>query len=144
MGFAPAESHPELHATGGLRISGSLLIRERGSGFGIIEGLAVTIDEVIEFQVLDRAATETIIAERLESLSYRLASAQSVAISMDSNLAGFFADRLADERKSLGQLERLLQEAIVLPFSSLRLDRSAGRPTVRVSVESGLVKVAAA
>jgi ATP-dependent Clp protease ATP-binding subunit ClpC len=144
MGFAPAESHPELHATAGLRISGSLLIRERGSGFGIIEGLAVTIDEVIEFQVLDRAATETIIAERLESLSYRLASAQSVAISMDSNLAGFFADRLADERKSLGQLERLLQEAIVLPFSSLRLDRSAGRPTVRVSVESGLVKVAAA
>lgn len=144
MGFAPAESHPEFHATGGLRISGSLLIRERGSGFGLIEGLAATIDEVIEFQVLDRSATEKIIAERLESLSYRLESAQSVAISMDSNLACFFADRLADERKSLGQLERLLQEAIVLPFSSLRLDRSAGRPTVKVSVESGSIKVAAA
>jgi hypothetical protein len=44
---------------------------------------------------------------------------------MDPALASFFADRLAAERKSLAQLERLWQETIVIPFTNLHVDRRA-------------------
>ncbi|HEX8185156.1 MAG TPA: ATP-dependent Clp protease ATP-binding subunit, partial [Blastocatellia bacterium] len=94
FGFIPhSEGGEERHTTGTLRATGSLHLRERGSGFGINESLAATIDEVIEFQVLDRAATEQIIGERLESLRARLESTQRVAIEMDSRLVDFFAQR---------------------------------------------------
>jgi ATP-dependent Clp protease ATP-binding subunit ClpC len=123
--------------------TGSLQLRERGAGFGIIESLAATIDEVIEFQVLDRAATEQIISERLASLIARLKAAQPVNITMDPQLARFFAARLASERKSLAQLERLLQETIIIPFTHLHLDPRAisGRPQVVIAVENESVRV---
>jgi ATP-dependent Clp protease ATP-binding subunit ClpA len=118
-------------------------LRERGSGFGITESLAASIDEVIEFQVLDRAATERIIAERLDALSARLTSSQPVVIKMLPEVAGFFAERLKSEQKSLAQLERLLQEAIIIPFTHLHLDRHAAgaRPEVVISVENQAVRV---
>ena len=101
------------------------------------------IDEVVEFLVLDRGATEKIIAERLEALGARLEAAQPIIIKMDPGLAAFFADRLAAERKSLAQLERLWQETIVIPFTNLHVDRRAigARPEVSVSVEAGAVRV---
>jgi ATP-dependent Clp protease ATP-binding subunit ClpA len=143
VGFAP-ENHDERNATGSLRISGSLHLRERGSAFGIIDSLAATIDEVIEFQVLGREATEKIIGERLEALGSRLESAASLKIEIDSDVSAFFANKLSAERKSLAQLERLLQDAIIIPFTSLRLDRTSGTlPRVRVAVQSGAVKVMA-
>ena len=144
FGFIPrAEGGDERHATGTLRATGSLHIRERGTGFGLNESLATTIDEVIEFQVLDGAATEQIIGERLESLRTRLESAQRVAIEMDPRLVDFFGARLRAERKSLAQLERLLQETIIIPFTHLHLDRRAtgARPAVMISVEDDSVRV---
>jgi len=144
FGFVPHnEGAEDRHATGTLRATGSLHIRERGSGFGINESLAATIDEVIEFQVLDRAATEQIIGERLEALRARLESAQRVAIEMDSHLVNFFAERLRAERKSLAQLERLLQETIIIPFTQLHLVRRAEgvRPAVMINVEANSVRV---
>jgi len=143
MGFVQNGEGDERHMTGDLRRTGSLQLRERGSGFGIAEALAANIDEVIEFQVLDRAATEQIISERLEALGARLKSSQSVVIKLDPQLAGFFADRLASERKSLAQLERLLQETIIIPFTHLHLDRHAAgeRPEVVIAIENQLVRV---
>jgi ATP-dependent Clp protease ATP-binding subunit ClpA len=143
MGFVQNGDSDERHMTGDLRRTGSLQLRERGSGFGIAEALAANIDEVIEFQVLDRAATEQIISERLEALGARLKSSQSVVIKLDPQLAGFFAERLASERKSLAQLERLLQETIIIPFTHLHLDRhSAGeRPEVVIDIENQSVRV---
>lgn len=143
MGFVHNGDSDERHMTGDLRRTGSLQLRERGSGFGIAEALAANIDEVIEFQVLDRAATEQIISERLEALGARLKSSQSVVIKLDPQLAGFFADRLASERKSLAQLERLLQETIIIPFTHLHLDRHAAgeRPEVVIAIENQLVRV---
>ncbi|MGA9771023.1 MAG: ATP-dependent Clp protease ATP-binding subunit [Blastocatellia bacterium] len=129
--------------TGNLRATGSLHIKERGAGFGLTESLAATIDEVIEFQVLDRAATEKIIAERFESLKARLEAAQNVSIKMDPQLVSFFNERLRAERKSLAQLERILQEAIIIPFTHLHLDRHAtgARPEVKIFLEDGTVRV---
>jgi ATP-dependent Clp protease ATP-binding subunit ClpA len=145
LGFAPHENHDERNGTGTLRITGSLNLRERGSAFGIVESLAGAIDEVIEFQVLDRGATEQIIAERLEALSVRLQSAQAVDIKMDENLTRFFADKLSAERKSLAQLERLLQDTIILPFTALQFDRSGARHLeVTISVENDAVRVVSA
>jgi ATP-dependent Clp protease ATP-binding subunit ClpC len=143
MGFVHNGESEDRRLTGDLRRTGSLHIRERGAGFGINESLAATIDEVIEFQVLDRAATERIIAERLDALSARLASSQPVVINMRPELASFFAERLTSERKSLAQLERLLQETIIIPFTHLHLDRhSAGaRPEVVISIENESVRV---
>jgi ATP-dependent Clp protease ATP-binding subunit ClpC len=144
FGFIPhTEGGEDRFTTGTLRATGSLHIRERGTGFGINESLAATIDEVIEFQVLDGAATEQIIGERLESLRVRLESAQRVAIEMDPQLVSFFAERLRDERKSLAQLERILQETIIIPFTQLHLDRRAtgARPSVMISVGDGAIKV---
>jgi ATP-dependent Clp protease ATP-binding subunit ClpC len=144
FGFVPHnEGGEERLTTGALRATGSLHLRERGSGFGINESLAATIDEVIEFQVLDGAATEQIIGERLEALRARLESAQRVAIEMGPRLVDFFAARLTAERKSLAQLERMLQETIIIPFTQLHLDRRAtgARPAVVISVEGGSVRV---
>ncbi|MFY9553680.1 MAG: ATP-dependent Clp protease ATP-binding subunit [Blastocatellia bacterium] len=143
MGFVHNGESDERRLTGDLRRTGSLQIKERGSGFGINESLAATIDEVIEFQVLDRHATEQIIAERLESLGARLKSSQFVKITMDPQLASFFAEQLTSQRKSLAQLERLLQETIILPFTHLHLDRhpAGARPEVVISVENQSVTV---
>jgi ATP-dependent Clp protease ATP-binding subunit ClpC len=147
VGFlAPDENSGEHRPTGNLRATGSLRIRERGSGFGLAESLAATIDEVIEFQVLDPAATEKIIAERFDALKNRLEAAQPVSIKMDPHLVSFFSERLRAERKSLAQLERMLQEAIIIPFTHLHLDRHAAtgaRPEVSISLEGSAVKVEA-
>jgi ATP-dependent Clp protease ATP-binding subunit ClpA len=143
MGFVHNGESEERRLTGDLRRTGSLHLRERGSGFGINESLAATIDEVIEFQVLDREATEQIIAERLDALSARLTASQPVVINMDPQLASFFAERLTSERKSLAQLERVLQETIIIPFTHLHLDRHAvgARPEVVISIEDQSVRV---
>lgn len=143
MGFVHDVESEDRRLTGDLRRTGSLRLRERGSGFGINESLAAAIDEVIEFQVLDRAATEHIISERLGALSARLKASQPVVINMAPQLAGFFADQLASERKSLAQLERLLQETIIIPFTHLHLDdRDLGaRPEVVISIQNHSVKV---
>jgi len=143
MGFVHNDEGREAHSTGELRRTGSLHIRERGSGFEINESLAATIDEVVEFQVLDRAATEQIISERLDALSARLKASHPMVINMDPKLAGFFAEQLASQRKSLAQLERLLQETIIIPFTHLHLDRRAvgARPEVVISIENQSVKV---
>jgi ATP-dependent Clp protease ATP-binding subunit ClpA len=143
MGFVPGGESEERRFTGDFRRTGSLHLRERGSGFGINESLAATIDEVIEFQVLDREATEQIIAERLDALSARLTASQPVIINMDPQLASFFAERLTSECKSLAQLERVLQETIIIPFTHLHLDRHAlgARPEVLISIENQSVIV---
>ncbi|HMG33310.1 MAG TPA: ATP-dependent Clp protease ATP-binding subunit [Blastocatellia bacterium] len=142
VGFTSSENLHERNSTGTLRISGSVQLRERGSGFGILETLASTIDEVIEFQVLDPEATERIVSEKIEALKARLESAQSVDICLDRDLVGFFTSKLSNERKSLAQLERLLQDSIVIPFTGLRLDRAASvRPRVRVAVENKAISV---
>jgi ATP-dependent Clp protease ATP-binding subunit ClpC len=143
MGFVHNGESEERRLTGDLRRTGSLHLRERGAGFGINESLAATIDEVIEFQVLDREATERIIAERLDALSARLTASQPVVINMRPELASFFAERLTSERKSLAQLERLLQETIIIPFTHLHLDRHAvgARPEVVISIENQSVRV---
>jgi len=143
MGFVPAAESEEKRLTGDLRRTGSLHIRERGAGFGINESLAANIDEVIEFQVLDREATKTIIAERLDALKARLTTSQPVVISIDPQLVSLFAERLSAERKSLAQLERILQETIIIPFTQLHLDRHAtgSRPEVVIDVTDGAVRV---
>jgi ATP-dependent Clp protease ATP-binding subunit ClpA len=143
MGFVQNGESDERRMTGDLRRTGSLQLRERGSGFGIAESLAANIDEVIEFQVLDRAATEQIISERLDALGARLKASQAVVIKLDPQLAGFFAERLASERKSLAQLERLLQETIIIPFTHLHLDRhpTGDRPEVVIAIENQSVRV---
>jgi ATP-dependent Clp protease ATP-binding subunit ClpC len=142
VGFSARKDEDEERRTGGLRPSTGSLNRERGQG-SLAESLAVAIDEVVEFQVLDRSATERIISERLEALGARLEAAQPIVIRMDPALASFFADRLAAERKSLAQLERLWQETIVIPFTNLHVDRRAigARPEVTVKVEAGSVRV---
>jgi ATP-dependent Clp protease ATP-binding subunit ClpC len=144
MGFVHNKEPEERLATGALRRTGSLHLRERGSGFGINESLAATIDEVIEFQVLDREATEQIISERLGELCARLRASQPVTIHVDPKLAGFFAEQLFTERKSLAQLERSLQETITIPFTRLHLDGSASdrRLDVVISVENQSVTLA--
>jgi len=141
--FANHEEQPDAHSTGLLRATGSLHLRERGSGFGLAESLAAAIDEVVEFQVLDRPATERIISERLGELQARLEAAQPVSIELDPLLVSFFAERLAVERKSLGQLERLLQETVIIPFTHLYLDRhlTGARRPVGIRVEGGAVSV---
>lgn len=138
MGFVHNGEANERHLTGDLRRTGSLHLRERGSGYGINESLAATIDEVVEFQVLDRAATEQIISERLDALSLRLRALQPAIINLDPQLACFFAEQLASERKSLAQLERILQETIIIPFTHLPLDRhgSGASPEVAISIEN--------
>ena len=100
------------------------------------------MDEVIEFQVLDREATAQIIRERLDALRVRLEAAQPVRIEMDAQLATHFGERLATERKSLAQLERILQETIILPFAQLHFDRHGSRPRVAIRVVEGDVQVA--
>jgi ATP-dependent Clp protease ATP-binding subunit ClpC len=143
VGFI-SEDADERRSSAGLRGTGGLNTRERA--FGILESLLATVDEVVEFQVLDRSATEKIIAERLEALGARLESAQPVVVRIDPQLASFFAERLAAERKSLGQLERLLQETIIIPFTHLHVDRhpEGNRPEVTINLEDGSVKLATA
>lgn len=140
--FAHSDESEERRATTGSLSTGSL-IRERKANFGLAESLFAAIDEVIEFMVLDRAATEQIIAERLDALGERLAAAQPVVIKMAPGLASFFAERLAAERKSLAQLERLWQETIVIPFTELRIDRRpvARRAEVIIRVDDDQVRV---
>ncbi|HKQ06835.1 MAG TPA: ATP-dependent Clp protease ATP-binding subunit [Blastocatellia bacterium] len=140
LGFRPNGESGEHRLTGSLRTAtGGLQLRERS--FGLVESLAATVDEVIEFQVLDRAATEQIIGERLEALRARLEAAQPVRLEMDARLAAYFSERLAVERKSLAQLERMLQEAIIIPFAQLHLDRNSGRLGVAVRVAGDTVQV---
>src|SRR5215813_6099364 len=143
MGFVPAPDNEDRRLTGDLRRTGSLHIRERGAGFGINESLAATIDEVVEFQVLDREATQRIIGERLDALKARLTSSQTVIIKLDPQLVTLFADQLISERKSLAQLERILQETIIIPFTQLHLDRhsSGSRPEVLIMIKDGAVRV---
>jgi ATP-dependent Clp protease ATP-binding subunit ClpC len=143
MGFIPVVESDDRRLTGDLRRTGSLHLRERGTGFGINESLAATIDEVIEFQVLDREATKRIIAERLDALKTRLIASQTVTIRIDSELVNLFADQLTRERKSLAQLERILQETIIIPFTQLHLDRhaSGSRPEVVIEVVEGAIRV---
>jgi ATP-dependent Clp protease ATP-binding subunit ClpC len=141
LGFRPNGESGEHRATGNLRATtGGLHLKERS--FGLTESLAATVDEVIEFQVLDREATEQIIGERLEILRARLEAAQPVRIEMDARLAAFFSERLAAERKSLAQLERILQETIIIPFAQLHLDRHSGRLRVAIRVTGDDVQVA--
>jgi ATP-dependent Clp protease ATP-binding subunit ClpA len=138
MGFiAPVEEEEDRRVTTGR------LRSENRMGSGLVDTLAATIDEVIEFQVLDREATEKIIGERLESLKSRLEAAQPVVINLDSGLASFFAERLSRERKSLAQLERLWQEAIVIPFTRLHIARRSqgARAEINIRVESGAVEL---
>jgi ATP-dependent Clp protease ATP-binding subunit ClpC len=145
VGFHPHSDDSEARPiTGNLKLSGSLRLRERGSGYNVIEPLAAAIDEVIEFQVLDRAATEKLIAERLESLKERLEAAQPVLVHVDSALVIFFADKLTRERKSLAQLERIWQETILIPFTNLQAGKHHGAARVEISicVENNGVKVA--
>ncbi|HJQ24240.1 MAG TPA: ATP-dependent Clp protease ATP-binding subunit [Blastocatellia bacterium] len=140
LGFRPNGESGEYRITGNLRAAtGGLHLRERS--FGLVESLAATVDEVIEFQVLDREATEQIIGERLEALRARLEAAQPVRLEMDARLAAYFSARLAAERKSLAQLERLLQETIIIPFTQLHLDRHSGRLSVAVRVSDNAVQV---
>jgi ATP-dependent Clp protease ATP-binding subunit ClpC len=143
VGFISEEAD-ERRSSAGLRGTGGLNTRERA--FGIQESLLATVDEVVEFQVLDRSAMEKIIAERLDALGARLESAQPVVVRMDPQLAAFFAERLAVERKSLGQLERILQETIIIPFTHLHVDRhpEGDRPEVTINLENGAVKLASA
>ena len=143
MGFVHNGDSDDRRLTGDLRRTGSLHLRERGAAFGINESLATTVDEVIEFQVLDRVATERIIAERLEALSARLMASQPVLVNMHPGLANFFAERLTSERKSLAQLERLLQDTIIIPFTQLHLDRHVVgvRPEVVICIENQTVRV---
>jgi ATP-dependent Clp protease ATP-binding subunit ClpA len=138
MGFvAHVEEEEDRRATTGK------LRSEHRMGSGLVDSLAATIDEVIEFQVLDREATEKIIGERLVSLKSRLEAAQPVVINLDSALASFFAERLSRERKSLAQLERLWQEAIVIPFTRLHIDRhtQGARAEIDIRVEGGAVEL---
>jgi ATP-dependent Clp protease ATP-binding subunit ClpA len=109
----------------------------------LADSLAATIDEVVEFQVLDREATEKIIRERLESLKARLESAQPVVINMDSKLASYFVERLTEEHKSIAQLERLWQEAIVIPFTRLNIDRRSpdARAEITIRIEGGAIEL---
>lgn len=127
------------------RVASSRLSRESRTGWGLADSLVAAIDEVVEFQVLDREATEKILAERLESLKARLESAQPVRVSLAPDLASFFAERLASEHKSLAHLERLWQETIVIPFTQLRISHTpqGARTQVSISVECGQVKVTA-
>jgi ATP-dependent Clp protease ATP-binding subunit ClpC len=143
VGFI-SEDADERRSSAGLRGTGGLNTRERA--LGILESLLATVDEVIEFQVLDRSAMEKIIAERLDALGARLESAQPVVVRIDPQLAAFFAERLAVERKSLGQLERILQETIIIPFTHLHVDRhpEGNRPEVTINLENGAVKLASA
>ncbi|MBI3654596.1 MAG: ATP-dependent Clp protease ATP-binding subunit [Acidobacteria bacterium] len=143
--FANTEDHDERRITGNLKLTGSLKLRERGSGYNLVESLVTAIDEVIEFQVLDREATEKIIAERLESLRGRLESAQPVTVKIDAALVAYFTDKLTAERKSLAQLERWWKETIVIPFTNLQTGkRNHGAKTlVTISIENHEVKVAA-
>jgi ATP-dependent Clp protease ATP-binding subunit ClpA len=122
---------------------GRAATKERSHTAGLNESLAATIDEVVEFQVLDRAATERIIAERLDALKSRLESAQPVVVRLDQQLASFFAERLASERKSVAQIDRLLQDTIIIPFTNLHLDRrpAAVRPEIKIRIDNGAVKV---
>jgi ATP-dependent Clp protease ATP-binding subunit ClpC len=140
LGFRPNGEGHEHRLTGNLRATGGLHLKERS--FGLVESLAATVDEVIEFQVLDREATEQIIRERLDALRARLEAAQPVRIEMDAQLAAHFGGRLAAERKSLAQLERMLQETIILPFAQLHFDRHGSRPRVAVRVVGDDVQVA--
>ena len=140
LGFRPNGESGEHRATGNLRATtGGLHLRERS--FGLTDSLAATVDEVIEFQVLDREATEKIISERLEALRARLEATQPVRIEMDAQLASFFGERLVAERKSLAQLERMLQETIIIPFAQLHLDRHGERLRVAIHVASDGVQV---
>lgn len=141
VGFRPNGESGEHRLTGGLRAAtGGLHLKERS--FGLVESLAATVDEVIEFQVLDREATERIIGERLDVLRVRLESALPVRIKMDAQLAAHLGERLAAERKSLAQLERMIQETIILPFTELHLDRHSGPLGVAIRVSNGEVRVA--
>ena len=140
LGFRPNGESGEHRITGNLRAAtGGLHLRERS--FGLVESLAATVDEVIEFQVLDREATEQIVGERLEALRARLEATQPVRLEMDARLAPYFSGRLAAERKSLAQLERMLQETIIIPFAQLHLDRHSGRLRVAVRVAGDAVEV---
>lgn len=94
------------------------------SRFRIAESLGATIDEVIDFKRLDRQATERIVSLRLEALSRRVEAAHSVRLQFEPTVAPFLADRLASERSGVMRLDRLIQELIVGPFSSLRSSRS--------------------
>lgn len=145
VGFVAASEESNDHRAGGLRAPGSLHLRERGSGFGLAESLAATIDEVVEFQVLDQEATDKIIAERLEGLRTRLESSQHVRVRMEPQLVAFFSERLRAERKSLAQLERMLQETMILPFTHLHIDRHTMgvRAEVTIRLEGDAVKVEA-
>jgi ATP-dependent Clp protease ATP-binding subunit ClpC len=142
--FSSADEGEDRRVSGNLRMTGSLKIRERGSGYNLTESLVAAIDEVIEFQVLDREATEQIIAERLESLRMRLETAQPVLVKMDSALVNYFADKLTAERKSLAQLERMWKESIVIPFTNLHAGKRNGgtKISVTIGVENETVKVA--
>jgi ATP-dependent Clp protease ATP-binding subunit ClpA len=142
--FSSADESEERRVSGNLKITGSLKMRERGSGYNLTESLVAAIDEVIEFQVLDREATEQIIAERLESLRLRLEAAQPVLVKMDAALVAYFTDKLAAERKSLAQLERMWKEIIVIPFTNLHAGKrhSGAKISVTIGVENNAVKVA--
>lgn len=139
VGFsARLNEDEERPVTGGLN-------REHKTVAGLSDSLAAMIDEMIEFQVLDLNAIRKIVAEKLESLKERLEAAQPVVISMSDDLAEFFADLLACEHKSVAQIERLWQEAIVIPFTKLRIDRRSvgARPRISIYVEEGAVRVSA-
>ncbi|HET9529471.1 MAG TPA: hypothetical protein VFQ92_03915, partial [Blastocatellia bacterium] len=69
--------------------------------------------------------------------------AQPVVINLDSKLASYFAERLAQEHKSIAQLERLWQEAIVIPFTRLNIDRRSlnARAEITIRIQGGAVEL---
>ena len=65
-----------------------------------------------------------------------------MTVTLDPQLAKVFADHLSRERKSLAQLERVLQETIIIPFTQLHLSRNAsGKSEVVVTVKDEQIVV---
>jgi hypothetical protein len=58
-----------------------------------------------------------------------------VRVKMDESLVTYFADKLAAERKSLAQLERIWKESIVIPFTNLHAGKRQGGAKISVTIE---------
>ncbi|HKV37690.1 MAG TPA: ATP-dependent Clp protease ATP-binding subunit [Blastocatellia bacterium] len=110
---------------------------EDWSRFGLIDSIGAVIDEVIEFQPLDQVATEKVVASRLEGLRRQIESAQPVKVEMSSRLVGFLIDKLAAEGHGLAQLDHLIQETIVAPFSLLHMDDSGLQEADQMDLHAG-------
>lgn len=117
------------------------------SGASLSEALASAVDEVIEFKMLDRDATQRIIEERLQAVKNRIEETQPVSVELDPELVRFFYDRLSAQRKGVMALDRLLHESIMLPFAQLRFKRESdskspgSRTKLTARVENNAVSI---